>query len=119
MRALAVPLLLLAAVACSSDSTDNTPAATGDVSIVSGASTKGPNAFDPSPFTISLASKTTVKWVNDDGTTHSIVADGGLFAPSGNMGPNVTYQATFTTAGTYTYKCGIHPTMTGTIEVTP
>lgn len=120
MRALAVPLLLLSAVAaCSSDSTGNgNPGPTGDVSIVSGASTMGANAFDPPTFTISLASKTAVKWVNDDGTSHSIQPDvAGTFTGSGNLGPNSTFQAVFTAPGTYDYHCGIHPSMTGTIIV--
>lgn len=117
MRILAVPLLLLAVAACESDSTGNNPAPTGDVSIVEGASTLGNAAFDPSPYTISLASKSTVKWVNNDATTHTIVIPG--VTTSGNLGPRGTFQAMFITTGSYPYHCGIHPSMVGTIEVTP
>lgn len=118
MRALAVPFLLLAAAACSSDSTDNTPAPTRDVTIVDGASGLTTTAFDPNPFTISLATKTAVKWVNDDATTHTIVPDvAGSFTGSGNLGPNSSFQAVFTAPGSYDYHCGIHPGMVGTIIV--
>lgn len=118
MRALAVPFLLLAAAACSSDSTDNTPAPTRDVTIVDGASTAGAAAFDPSPFTISLASKTAVKWVNDDATTHTVVPDvAGSFTGSGNIAPNSSFQAVFTAPGTYDYHCSLHPSMVGRIIV--
>jgi plastocyanin len=117
MRTALIALSSLAMLACSS-STDNNPPPTSDVAIVSGAATKGASAYNPSPFTISLAAQTTVKWGNGDGTTHTVTADGGAFT-SGNIGSGGSFTHTFTTAGTYNYHCSIHRTMTGIIIVNP
>jgi plastocyanin len=102
--------------------------AANEVSIVFGAQSKGTAAFTPNPITISLASATggVVKWTNNDqnsgvyggtGTTHDITADNGSFT-SGNMAPGATFETTLA-VGTYAYHCSIHPTMKGTVTVTP
>jgi len=117
--------------ACGGDEADlvgpgNRPA--NSVSIVARAETRGTAAFDPSSLT--LAVNGVVRWYNDDdvaaggqyggsnGTTHSIVADGLSFI-SGNIVPGRTFEQPFATAGTFPYHCSIHPTMRGTITVTP
>lgn len=98
------------------------------VSIVSRAETKGTGAFAPNPLTIPLNGM--VHWYNDDdaaaggqyggsnGTIHSLVADDLSFV-SENIIPGISFEHTFATAGTYNYHCSIHPTMRGTITVTP
>ncbi|HJP57503.1 MAG TPA: plastocyanin/azurin family copper-binding protein [Gemmatimonadales bacterium] len=121
----------LALLACSSSTDPTQPGV--DVSIKPGAENLGAAAFAPSPFTISLASQTTVKWRNGDvgtsggaygtgataGTTHQITSDTqGLF-DSGSFAPGAVFEHTFTTPGTYHYHCAIHPTMTGIIVVNP
>jgi plastocyanin len=107
-----------------------TPNPTSDINIVVGASTKTTNAFSPNPKTVSLGGATTatIRWVNGDisggdytmgaATTHSIVSDNNAFQASGNLGGNATYSVQLA-AGTYSYHCGIHPNMVGTIQVTP
>jgi plastocyanin len=111
---LVAPAVLLA---CGDDSNSpSTPDA--DVLIVSGASSKGPNAYDPNPFTVSLAAGGVVKWGNDDGTTHTVTADNVSFN-SGNIGSGNTFSHTFVALGTVTYHCSLHPTMVGTITVEP
>jgi plastocyanin len=105
----------------------NPPANT--VSIVSGAETKGSAAFNPNPLTVTLASDGSVTWRNDDrqasddygggnGTPHNITADDLSFI-SGSLVPGGTYRHTFSAAGTYEYHCSIHPTMRGTVTVSP
>ena len=111
---LVAPAVLLA---CGDDSNSpNTPDA--DVLIVSGAEGKGDNAYDPNPFTVSIAAGGVVKWGNDDGITHTVTADDVSFI-SGSIGSGNTFSHTFTTEGTVTYHCSIHPTMVGTIQVDP
>jgi plastocyanin len=97
------------------------------VSIVAGAQTKGTAAFSPNPVTISLASDSTVIWFNDDdpggvygssGATHDITADDGSFA-SATLPPGSSFEGTFSAPGTYGYHCALHPTMKGTVTVTP
>jgi len=118
MRTVLLALASIVALACSNDSTSPAPPPSSDVDIVSGASTKGATAFDPSPFTISLAAQASVKWANLDNTNHQITADDGSFS-SGNIVPNGTYSHLFVSPGTVAYHCAIHPTMVGTIEITP
>ena len=98
------------------------------ISIVPRAETKGNAAFDPRTLTVAVNG--VVHWYNDDnvaaggqyggsnGTIHSLVADGLSFV-SGNIIPGRTFEQTFSTAGTFPYHCSIHPTMRGTITVTP
>ena len=72
------------------------------------------NAFQPSTLTIELG--TTVTWTNNQSTAHNVI-----FADFSSplMEEGETYSLKFDKAGTYTYKCGIHPSMTGKIIVKP
>jgi len=80
-------------------------------------------AFVPATRTVSAG--TTVQWVNQDGTTHTVVKDSGpAGAPafdSGNIGSGGSFSVRFDTPGTYEYHCVIHGTpgagMHGTIVV--
>jgi len=58
----------------------------------------------------------TITWKADDAVAHQIVADNGLFQ-SGVLQRGGEYSREFTKAGTYTYHCGIHTDMKGTIIV--
>jgi plastocyanin len=73
-------------------------------------------AFSPATKTVAL--NTTVTWINKDGVSHTVTSTSGLF-DSGAIADNGTFSYTFTSAGTFSYKCSIHPTMTGTIIVNP
>jgi plastocyanin len=103
---------------------------TGSVSIVARAETRGTQAFNPNPVTVSVASGGLVSWYNDDeepaggdyggttGTIHNIVADDLSFS-SGNIVPRGRFQQTFQVVGDHGYHCAIHPAMKGTITVAP
>lgn len=69
-------------------------------------------AFTPSSITV--AAGTTITWTNKDGVTHNVTSDSGVFS-SGSMGTGATFSFKFVTKGTYTYKCTIHPSMTGSV----
>jgi plastocyanin len=71
-------------------------------------------AFSPSTITVSV--NTTVIWTNFDQVAHTVTSDTGLF-DSGNIASSNTYSFKFTSAGTFTYHCKIHPSMTGTVIV--
>jgi len=74
--------------------------------------------FSFSPVSLTVSAGTTVTWTNNDSTAHTVTLDDGS-AASGDIAGGATFQHTFTTAGTFTYHCRIHPTMTATIVVTP
>ncbi len=75
------------------------------------------SGFEFGPGEAVVAVGTEVVWTNNDGFEHSVVADGDAFPASPTLGEGETYRVTFTEPGTYTYICGIHPQMTGTIVV--
>jgi plastocyanin len=70
--------------------------------------------FDPAVVSIQVG--TTVQWTNNDSMTHTVTSDAGLF-DSGNLSTDDTFSFTFDEPGTFTYSCTIHPSMTGTVEV--
>jgi plastocyanin len=88
-----------------------------------GDGSKGPGANEVfiqnmafKPGTITVTVNTTINWTNKDGLDHTVTSNTGLF-DSGIMKSNGTYSYKFTSAGTYSYHCTIHPTMTGTVQV--
>ena len=68
------------------------------------------------PSTIKVAEGGTVTWTNADSAPHSVTFDdaalGNLALPRGG-----SETLTFARKGTYTYRCEIHASMTGTVEV--
>lgn len=72
-------------------------------------------AFSPSNLTVKAG--TTVTWINQDSTTHTITSDNGAFQSSEDLNQGSNYTFTFSKAGTYPYHCSIHPNMKGTIVV--
>lgn len=72
-------------------------------------------AFTPATITVSVG--TTVKWTNKDAVSHTVTSDTGTVLNSGNIAANGTFSFMFTTAGTYNYHCGIHPSMVAKVVV--
>jgi plastocyanin len=71
--------------------------------------------FSPNPIRITAGS--TVTWSNTTGPTHTSTSDTGAWN-TGNIAPGTSSSAvSFPTAGTFTYHCAIHPTMTGSVIV--
>ena len=75
------------------------------------------SGFAFAPNVLEITAGTTVTWTNNDGANHTVTADDGSF-DSGAFGSGATFSVTFDIPGTYTYFCGIHGSMTGTIVVT-
>ena len=78
------------------------------------------NTFEPDM--LSVPAGTTVTWTNRDAAEHTVTE---VAAPTGGAGPDSgrlregqSYSLNFVTPGTYTYRCTLHPEMTGTITVT-
>lgn len=104
-------------------STDNTmPSMTGNTGTTAGGGGPGANqvfiqgmAFNP--LSITVAVNSTVTWINKDAIGHTVTSDTGLF-DSGTLNTNGSFSYTFTTLGTFSYHCSIHPSMTATVTVT-
>lgn len=71
-------------------------------------------SFSPQNRTVSAG--TTVTWTNKEIITHSVLSNNGIF-DSGNLSTNNSFSRQFNTTGTFSYHCGLHPSMTGTIIV--
>jgi plastocyanin len=69
-----------------------------------------------SPSTITVASGTTITWTNKDPMAHTVTSNTNLF-DSGSITPVKTFTLTFTDAGTYSYYCSLHPSMTAKVIV--
>ena len=83
------------------------------ISIVSGASGLTTTAYSPNPQTISRGS--TVTFINNDSTSHTATS-GGVF-DTGIIAPGGRTSVTLQNAGSITYRCSLHPNMTGIITV--
>jgi plastocyanin len=73
-------------------------------------------AFNPTSVTVKAG--TTVNWMNNGSTTHTVTADDGSF-DSGNLNGGASFSHTFASAGTFSYHCSIHSSMKATVTVTP
>jgi plastocyanin len=73
-------------------------------------------AFAPQDLTVKVG--TTVTWANQDSATHNVVADDNSFS-SPDLSTGDKFSFTFAKAGTYSYRCGFHANMKGTIVVVP
>ena len=74
--------------------------------------------FAFAPPTLDVAAGTTVTWTNEDGFAHTVTASDGSFA-SDDIRTGETFTVTFDEAGSFTYVCAIHPSMSGSVVVTP
>jgi len=68
------------------------------------------------PPTVTVAPGTTLTWVNHDEETHTVTSATGAFT-SEALEHEQKFTHTFTTPGTYTYACALHPLMRATVVV--
>ncbi|HJT58136.1 MAG TPA: plastocyanin/azurin family copper-binding protein [Ktedonobacteraceae bacterium] len=72
--------------------------------------------FTFSPKTLKITVGTTVTWKNTTTVSHTSTSDTGVW-DSGIIPPGGKFSFKFTTKGTFTYHCNIHPFMMATIIV--
>lgn len=65
---------------------------------------------------LSIATGDTVVWTNADKDDHTVTDRAGAF-DSGVFAPGGSWRRTFTSAGTFTYFCDLHPSMVGSVTV--
>ncbi|MDQ6747438.1 MAG: DUF4399 domain-containing protein, partial [Candidatus Dormibacteraeota bacterium] len=72
-------------------------------------------AYNPGSTTVKVGDTVQWSWV-DDSAQHSVTAEDGKF-DSGLQGKGSTFSQKFTSAGTFKYKCVVHPQMLGQVTV--
>lgn len=87
--------------------TNSAPAAQNSIQI---------SSFSFSPASLTVKVGDTVTWTNQDSVGHSATADDKSF-DTGILGQGKSGTITFSKAGTYTYYCSVHTSMSGTIVV--
>ena len=76
--------------------------------------------FEFKPQTVVVKPGTKVTWTNADSSIHDIKDTSPLATPvSPSLSQGDTFSITYAQPGTYSYVCGIHPYMTGSVEVAP
>lgn len=119
-----IPALALLVAACSgggdgtttlppADTTTTAPPATTSVAGDEATITIQGFAYGD-PLAVGVGEEVTV--VNADSTAHTWTSTDGLF-DSGSLSSGASFSHTFDEAGEYTFFCGIHPQMTGSITV--
>jgi len=71
-------------------------------------------SFQPGTLTVKVG--TTVTWVNHDDEPHTVNENNKTFK-SGTLDTDAKFSFKFTSPGTYSYFCSLHPRMTGQIIV--
>ena len=109
----ALALLVVAVAGCSGAASSSTPPA----STATGGSTSAPAAagtpvtianFAFSPADVTIKAGGTVTWTNNDNVSHTVT---GADFDSGPLAQGATFSHTFPAAGSFDYKCTIHPSM--------
>jgi plastocyanin len=117
-------IVVLAACIAISGCTSSGPSTTTIQTPVPGATTVNIQNFAFVPASSTVPKGTTVTWVNQDPTDHTIVNDAqgsigqGAVFTSNPLPKGAQYSFRFDTPGTYPYHCSIHPSMKGTVIVT-
>jgi plastocyanin len=70
------------------------------------------------PASVTIAAGEAVRWTNDDAMVHQVACTSLDLDDSALIEPGEEHVVTFTTPGRYSYYCGPHPWMTGTVVVT-
>jgi plastocyanin len=105
-------VLLIAALACSSDNGPSNPTDGNNANTV----TVGNNVFTPSSLSVTAGSTVTWQW-SSSGVVHNVTFEDQVTSDDRSTG---SFPRTFSAAGTYSYHCTIHAAegMTGTVTVT-
>lgn len=74
------------------------------------------NAFVPQ--SVSIAEGDSIRWVNLDSVSHTSTSDTGVWT-SGSLAHNASYERGFPSQGSFAYHCEFHPSMHGTVTVSP
>lgn len=110
-RLIVCTVIVVASGACGNDDKKSNGAVSGEPAV------KIANfQFEPKPLTVKAGTKVT--WTNTDTATHSIKDTSHLSTPvSPDLGMDSTFSITYGQPGSYSYICGIHQYMSGSVQV--
>ena len=114
IRPIIVAIAVLAGGACGDGGeedggTQTAPAGDGSVEIVN---------FEFKAPKVTVKAGTKVTWTNGDSAIHSVKDTSPLATPvSTDLAKGDAFSITYDKAGSYSYICGIHNYMTGTVDV--
>ena len=74
------------------------------------------DAFEFKPADLTVSAGIEVVWTNKDSESHTVSARDRSF-DSGTLDQGKIFKVRFPRAGTFTYACEFHPTMTGKVVV--
>ena len=120
---LTLALISLGACGGSGGSTNSTGPMLGNTPAPANGITVTNTAFAPATKTVPVGTTVEWAWNSCDGDptyggmtcgTHTVTFDDGTTSPVQSTG---TFDRMFSVAGTYSYHCTVHTTMTGTITV--
>lgn len=109
-----VPTATTTPAAAATGSTGSGAVSAASAGAASGSITITDAGFTPASFHVALGG--TVTWANNGKAMHTVTATDGSF-DSDMIKAGSTWSHTFTTAGSFTYNCILHPAMKGTIVV--
>jgi plastocyanin len=103
----------------SDDGTKAKPAASGSGPLSGKAPVRIIN-YEFKPQKVTVKPGTEVTWTNEDTAIHDVKDTSPLNTPkSKEMAKGDTFSITYASPGSYSYLCGIHQYMTGSVEVVP
>lgn len=70
------------------------------------------------PSTQALHVGDVIQWTNTGTVAHTVTFDSQPYLSDPTLAPGATWEIRLTQAGTYPYRCTIHPGMNGTLVVT-
>ncbi|HJS90982.1 MAG TPA: cupredoxin domain-containing protein [Steroidobacteraceae bacterium] len=115
---LPVLLALLSAILCATTLVSTSHPASAAAAPAAGRSIVTIRGFSFEPRVLTVASGTTVLWINEDDDVHTIKSkDGPAMFQSPALDSGGKYGFTFDHPGTYHYICSVHPYMHGEIVV--
>jgi plastocyanin len=115
---------MLAVAACGGGSSaapsDGASSSAGDPcapSTAAGAVTASIVDFEFEPAAVSATVGDVISWTNNGDAPHTATLDGIAACATAQLSPGASAGISFSAAGTYPFHCAVHPTMTGTIEI--
>ena len=110
--------MVVVAGACGSDGKKDEGAESASNGTVSGEPAVKIVNFQFEPKALTVKAGTAVKWTNTDTATHSIKDTSPLATPvSPDLGKDATFSITYGQPGSYSFICGIHQYMSGSVQV--